>query len=72
MDEKMIVSVEDNPDAEIDVGTKHENGETVYFIRDKRIIHRHGGTSTNNPSKRKGRGFQPQACKGNHMSKSIL
>ena len=36
MDEKMILSMEDNSDAEIEVGTKHENGETVYFICDKR------------------------------------
>lgn len=72
MDEKMILSVEDNSDAEIEVGTKRENGETVYFIRDQRIIHWHRGTSTKNPAKRKGRRFQSQACKGNQMSKSIL
>lgn len=52
MDEKMILPVEDNPDAEIEVGTKHENGETVYFIRDKRIIHRHARTSTHKHAKK--------------------
>ena len=46
MVEEMILLVEAKPDAEIDVGTQHENDEKVYFL--------------------------PQACRGKHMSKSIL